>query len=199
MVRAATLLEARGLRERLWEAGRALPVDALLESRAVDVVLGHAGVLAGALAWRGMAEALFRSAEVRLDGTVAWQGGRTGASHGTGGVASVLWRAGRSHGEPAWIERASLGFAYEDTCWVRGTGNWDNGFGRPGYAWCHGAPGIVAMRLAAPGLPFSDGLVREAVEFIASYADDDPDTYCCGRIGRLCAWPLSWRSLLVSA
>ena len=88
----------------------------------------------------------------------------TGLAHGASGLALALLELHAATGRPDFLEAASGAFAYEDSHFVAGEGNWADlrPHARPGscaLAWCHGAPGIALARLRAAAL---DPAHREA-------------------------------------
>jgi hypothetical protein len=81
----------------------------------------------------------------------------TGLSHGAAGFGLALFELYDATGRPDFLETARDAFAYEDSLFDPGRGNWPDlreVTDTPGFAclWCHGAPGIVLARLRAASL-----------------------------------------------
>jgi hypothetical protein len=81
----------------------------------------------------------------------------TGLSHGAAGIGLALFELYAATGRPHFLETARGAFAYEDTFFEAGEGNWrdlrQSPFLSPfARAWCHGAPGIALARLRAAAL-----------------------------------------------
>jgi lantibiotic modifying enzyme len=108
----------------------------------------------------------------RQDGLCSWEATRasgfdapalTGFSHGASGIALALLELHARTGSAPFLETARGAFAYEDTFFSRGRGNWldlrhpyvrngDDVEGSAQATWCHGAPGIGLARLRAMSL-----------------------------------------------
>src|SRR5207302_8161474 len=76
--------------------------------------------------------------------------------------------------------------AYEDSLFCSEAGNWRDlrhahavAFGE---SWCHGAPGILHARLAAPAAQNTHYL-RAALSTTRALGYDRPDSLCCGNFG----------------
>jgi lantibiotic modifying enzyme len=113
----------------------------------------------------------------RQDGLCSWEATRasgfnapalTGLSHGASGIALALLELHAQTGSEQFLETARGAFAYEDTFFSRGRGNWldlrhpyvrsgDDVEGSAQATWCHGAPGIGLARLRAASLDRESG------------------------------------------
>jgi len=121
----------------------------------------------------------------------------TGASHGTAGIALALSHLGQMTGDLRFIEAATAAVAYERSVYVPEVCNWpdfrvvreeytNNAGGRScSSAWCHGAPGIVLMRMSsAPGI-FAEENLGDVLERMARSPLADSDSLCHGELGNV--------------
>jgi lantibiotic modifying enzyme len=161
-------------------------LDALKAPHLLDLINGNAGAIPVLLALarrpgfqmcldaaRTCGEELCSTA-IRQNGLCVWDTERavgpgmnappmTGFSHGASGMALALLELYAQTGSAAFLDTARRAFAYEDTFFSRGSGNWldlraphrvveDELAGTFATVWCHGAPGIGLARLRAMSL-----------------------------------------------
>jgi lantibiotic modifying enzyme len=100
----------------------------------------------------------------------------TGYSHGAGGCSVALIESARLLDEPALVEAAERGFAFEDSHFSSSNNNWADlrdsrhGSRSGGMAWCHGAPGVLLSRARAIELGVSSALPAAKVALRATMA-----------------------------
>jgi type 2 lantibiotic biosynthesis protein LanM len=184
--------------------------------RSLDIIGGTAGFIMAAAALeharpsenvratlRHAADWLMSRAAATSDGlcwstTVAASRPLSGVSHGASGMALALLTAGRILGDTRLVDAATDAMRYERATFDRGRLNWPDFRiidGRPAsdeppvmWAWCHGAPGIGLVRLAALGVRPSDDLLddlRLALESTARSGLGSNDSLCHGDLGNL--------------
>ena len=189
------------------------------EDRCLDMVSGAAGCASALLALNRVnrseraldlgircGEVLTRAVDLSCP-EITWQSDLfdrplTGFSHGLSGIALALTRlAHGSHpGPDALLERVRRLIAYEDTFFDSDQGNWrdlrprDDGAEPTDpfmWAWCHGAPGMVAARYTmAPLLPKSTAgeataLADRAVASIERLGGSSENNLCHGVFGNI--------------
>ena len=212
LVRASDFL---GEEEGLHHARRfaeMLDAEHITSDRKFDLLMGAAGAALALLAlYRATrlpealdkavlcGEHLLHHRSERRKGPRAWKtlGEKmlTGFSHGAAGIAYALLKLYEATGKTSFREAALEAEAYESSVFMPEVSNWPD-FRLPpneqGYAhrtaWCHGAPGIAMSRLAA--LPILDTpQVREDISHglraTRLAGTEEPDTVCCGAMGRV--------------
>jgi type 2 lantibiotic biosynthesis protein LanM len=121
-----------------------------------------------------------------------------GMSHGASGMALALLTAGRVLGRNDCLEAAAEAIRYERSIFDARQHNWPDFRildGRPTneaspfmWAWCHGAPGIGLVRLAALGLAGPGDIGADLDAALASTAHSgfgSNDSLCHGDLGNL--------------
>jgi type 2 lantibiotic biosynthesis protein LanM len=184
--------------------------------RSLDIIAGTAGFImaAGTLdhvrpsdrvatALRHAADSLVASARTTADGlcwatTVAASRPLSGASHGASGMALALMTAGRILCDGCLVDAALEAMRYERATIDADRMNWPDfriidgrsaGENPPVmWAWCHGAPGIGLVRLAALGVHLADDVhedLKLALESTARFGLGSNDSLCHGDLGNL--------------
>jgi type 2 lantibiotic biosynthesis protein LanM len=213
LVRLSALLGEPGLLADARQAALLLTEERIAADAQLDVVGGAAGAVLGLLALHAAApdgDALARAVRCgrhllgRRAGTDAgpraWPtvGGRVlaGFSHGAAGIAYALLRLHAASPDPAWLDAAREGLAFERAVFSPEERNWpdlrpDSGAdGKPGFvtSWCHGAAGIGLARLGGLGV-LDDPAVRQeigtAIETTLACGVQAVDQLCCGNFGRV--------------
>ncbi|MFB2920440.1 type 2 lanthipeptide synthetase LanM family protein [Aerosakkonema funiforme] len=120
----------------------------------------------------------------------------TGFSHGTAGIAYALLRLYAVTQDPAYLDAAREGIAYENSVFSAVAANWPDlrAFaqqnGEPGFmvSWCHGATGIGLARLGGLSILKTDeidGDVQVSLQTTQKHTLQDVDCLCCGNFGRI--------------
>lgn len=120
----------------------------------------------------------------------------TGFSHGAAGIVYALLRLYNITRNPAYLEAASEGIAYEASVFSTIVNNWPDfrefamKNGQPGFmvSWCHGAAGIGLSRLGGLSILNTDKVQQDieiALQTIQNHSLQDVDCVCCGNFGRI--------------
>jgi len=213
LTRLAGLLERPELLEAARRAALGATPAAVAADGRLDVSVGCAGTLLGALALHGAtgdaaALALATACGDRLleartrtpGGERAWAGTRarpgTGFAHGASGIGLALLRLSRATGRGEYHDAALEGWAFERRAFHPGAGNWLEEPAAPGTepdthalwcTWCRGAAGIGLARVAGAELAGHAAVAGEidaAVAAARSHPLDRSDHLCCGNLGR---------------
>lgn len=115
----------------------------------------------------------------------------TGFSHGAAGIAYALLRLYAVTKDPAYLQAAEEGIAYERSVFSTAAANWpDLRQHQPGFmvTWCHGAPGIALARLGSLSIHQTDEIyedVEVGLQTTQKYGLQGVDHLCCGNFGRI--------------
>jgi lantibiotic modifying enzyme len=120
----------------------------------------------------------------------------TGLTHGAAGIALALAEAGVALDQPAYLDAALRGLAYEAGTFDEAEGNWpdlrESAAGGFMLGWCAGAPGIALTRLRLLEiLPDADQAAtwRDELAAAGRATAEAPllsrDHLCCGNLGRV--------------
>jgi len=211
LVRVAGWLDDPGWLEDAEIVARLLTPARIAGDSVLDLMGGAAGALLGLLAYyeaTGATAAREQAAQCGQHllarqvaspaGPPAWPtlGGAllTGFSHGAAGIAYACLRLYARIPDPAYLDAARAGIAYEQAVFVPAAGNWPDlrlpVGAQPTFmnTWCHGAPGIGLGRIA--GLPLLDtpairAEIEAALQSTLASKLHGVDHLCCGNFGRI--------------
>jgi type 2 lantibiotic biosynthesis protein LanM len=188
----------------------------LAGDRSLDLIAGSAGLIVAAAALdrvrpsrdihgvlRAAAQGLvsrgrFHAGELSWTTSLRATAPLVGMSHGASGMALALLTAGDRLGERSFVDAALAAMRYERSTYDREQGDWpdyrilDESTHAPApsamWAWCHGAPGIGLVRLAALGVEplaeLQDDLER-ALDSTVRHGFGSNDSLCHGDQGNL--------------
>ena len=212
LVRASEFLREEEWLHHARRFAEMLDSEHIAADRNFDLISGAAGAALALLALYRMTrlpqilakaarcgEHLLQHRSESRQGPRAWKTFKgemlTGFSHGAAGIAYALLKLYEATGESSFREAAVEAEAYETSVFLPEVYNWPDFRTGPTAqgpvhkkSWCHGAPGIALSRLAA--LPILDTpQVREDISHglraTRLAAMEEPDTVCCGVMGRV--------------
>jgi type 2 lantibiotic biosynthesis protein LanM len=184
--------------------------------KSLDIMGGSAGLIMAAAALervrpsetiRGVLRAAAQELVSRgrfTTGALSWttslraKGPLVGMSHGASGMALALLTAGDRLGERSFVDAALAAMRYERGTFDREQENWpdyrildETAHAPPPsamWAWCHGAPGIGLVRLAALGVePLAElqADLESALDSTVRHGFGSNDSLCHGDLGNL--------------
>jgi type 2 lantibiotic biosynthesis protein LanM len=219
-LRALRVLEQQGILETaeaetaIGTIVAAVSTEAIARDRWLDVMNGAAGIIRPLAAEirrrpagdpvRERCRAILERAASHLVTRQLTDGGwptlpssapLTGLAHGASGIAVALAEAAEVLTEPAYLDAAARGLAYEASVFDPAAGNWpdfrEGSRGEFMLGWCAGAPGIALTRMRMLDLaadhPAADRWSADlavAAQTTAQAPLLGRDHLCCGNLGR---------------